>query len=175
MSEGNLSASEPHELLNAMTSAEAHAALLRCCGAERWVLGMLARRPFASARELMYVADDVWAGLGPDDYLAAFAHHPEIGASLDSLRARFQSTASWSSAEQSGVGAASEATLVALRDGNRAYKQRFGYIFIVCATGKSASEMLALLEARLGNTPDAELGIAAAEQSKITKLRLSKL
>jgi 2-oxo-4-hydroxy-4-carboxy-5-ureidoimidazoline decarboxylase len=170
-----MSASEAYQLLNAMTSAEAHAALLRCCGAERWVLGMLERRPFASERELMYAADDVWAGLGPADYLAAFAHHPEIGASLDSLRARFQSTATWSSAEQASVGAADEATLLALRDGNRAYKQRFGYIFIVCASGKSAREMLEALEGRLANTPDAELGIAAAEQAKITKLRLAKL
>lgn len=165
----------PHDVLNAMTSAEAHAALLRCCGAERWVLGMLERRPFASERELMYAADDVWASLGPADYLAAFAHHPEIGANLESLRARFQSTASWSSAEQAGVGAADDDTLLALRDGNRAYKQRYGYIFIVCASGKSAREMLEALTARLGNTPDAELGIAAAEQAKISKLRLSKL
>ncbi|MET0411403.1 MAG: 2-oxo-4-hydroxy-4-carboxy-5-ureidoimidazoline decarboxylase, partial [Polyangiaceae bacterium] len=69
-------AAPPNAVLNAMTSAEAHAALLRCCGAERWVLAMLERRPFASERELMYAADDVWASLGPDDYLAAFAHHP---------------------------------------------------------------------------------------------------
>jgi 2-oxo-4-hydroxy-4-carboxy-5-ureidoimidazoline decarboxylase len=168
-------AEPPHAVLNAMTSAEAHAALLRCCGAERWVLAMLERRPFASERELMYAADDVWARLGPDDYLAAFAHHPEIGANVESLRARFQTTAGWSSAEQAGVGAADEATLAALAAGNRAYKQRFGYIFIVCASGKSAREMLEALQARLGNTPDAELGIAAAEQSKITKLRLAKL
>lgn len=164
-----------HAVLNLMTSAEAHAALLRCCGAERWVLGMLERRPFASERELMSAADEVWARLGPADYLAAFAHHPEIGANLDALRARFQSTAAWSSAEQAGVSRADEATLVALSEGNRAYKQRFGYLFIVCASGKSAREMLELLQARLANTPDAELGVAAAEQAKITKLRLSKL
>jgi 2-oxo-4-hydroxy-4-carboxy-5-ureidoimidazoline decarboxylase len=165
----------PHELLNGLPRAEAAAALARCCGATRWVQGMLARRPFASSAALFAAADEVWASLGTSDYLEAFSYHPQIGAELAALRARFQSTAGWSSAEQAGVSAGDEATLLALRDDNRAYQQRFGYIFIVCASGKSARELLAALQARLGNEPEEELALAAAEQSKITKLRLAKL
>jgi 2-oxo-4-hydroxy-4-carboxy-5-ureidoimidazoline decarboxylase len=165
----------PHEVLNAASPADARAALTRCCGSQRWVAGMLGRLPLAAAGELMQAADAVWARLGADDYLEAFSHHPEIGADLDALRERFRSTESWSSAEQAGVNAADEATLVGLRDANRAYKARFGYIFIICASGKSAREMLDALTARLGNPPEVELAIAAAEQSKITKLRLAKL
>jgi 2-oxo-4-hydroxy-4-carboxy-5-ureidoimidazoline decarboxylase len=165
----------PHPLLNALPSADLEAILRRCCGSRRWVQGMLARLPFTTLGELMLAADEVWAGLGADDYLEAFTHHPEIGADLEALRARFVHTAGWSSDEQSGVGAADDATLVGLRDANRAYKERFGYIFIICASGKSAGEMLGALEARLGNAAEAELPIAAGEQSKITKLRLAKL
>jgi 2-oxo-4-hydroxy-4-carboxy-5-ureidoimidazoline decarboxylase len=149
--------------------------LQRCCGASRWVDGMLARRPYASDDEVMAAADDVWAGVEEPDVLEAFGHHPEIGASLDALREKFASTASWSAGEQSSVAAADEATLVRLRDGNVRYREKFGFIFIVCATGKSAQEMLALLEARLPNTREEELRIAAGEQGKITRLRLGKL
>jgi len=136
---------------------------------------MLARLPFASHTALYAAAVEVWAQLGPDDYREAFSHHPEIGANLDELRAKFAKTAAWSQAEQSAALGASEATLHALRDGNRAYRERFGFSFIVCATGKSAEEMLALLQARLKHAPDLELDIAATEQAKITHLRLEKL
>ena len=113
--------------------------------------------------------------MGEADIVEAFGHHPEIGASLDALRDKFASTAQWASSEQASVAAATEQTLLALRDGNVAYRERFGFIFIVCATGKSAAEMLSLLEARLGNARDRELSIAAAEQGKITALRLAKI
>jgi 2-oxo-4-hydroxy-4-carboxy-5-ureidoimidazoline decarboxylase len=169
------SAPEPHQLLNGSPRAEAEAALLRCCGSRRWVAGMLEALPFASLEQLMQRADAIWARLGADDYLEAFAHHPEIGADLELLRQRFRTTSGWSSAEQAGVNAADEATLLALRDANRVYKARFGFIFIICASGKSAREMLEALQARLGNAPEAELRIAAGEQAKITKLRLAKL
>jgi OHCU decarboxylase len=106
--------------------------------------------------------------------LAAFAAHPRIG-DVDSLRTKFAHTKTWASGEQAGVDAASEDTLIRLADGNDAYFDRFGYIFIVCATGKSADQMLALLEARLPNDAVTELPIAAAEQRKITQLRLQKL
>lgn len=149
--------------------------LQRCCGAKRWVQGMLARRPFDSLGALHAAADAVWAEMTRDDYLEAFAHHPQIGENLAALREKFASTASWATSEQAGTAGANEDTLLALRDGNAAYHARFGYSFIVCATGKSAEEMLSLLRARLGNTPEHELGIAAAEQSKITHLRLEKL
>lgn len=154
---------------------EARAALARCCGASRWVDAMLAAGPFADDAGLFAAADRVWAECGPDDVREALSHHPEIGADLAELRRRYADTAGWASGEQAGVRSADEATLVALRDGNVAYKQRFGHIFVVCATGKSAAEMLALLHARIENPPEVELAVAAAEQAKITRLRLEKL
>jgi 2-oxo-4-hydroxy-4-carboxy-5-ureidoimidazoline decarboxylase len=161
--------------LNALPEAEARQVLERCCGAPRWVEGMLRARPFASASALLSQADEVWSGLAPRDYLQAFAHHPEIGADLEQLRKKFASTATLSLGEQAGAVGASEATLIALRQGNQAYRERFGYPFIVCATGKSAPEMLALLQQRLSGPAEAELALAAGEQAKITRLRLQKI
>jgi 2-oxo-4-hydroxy-4-carboxy-5-ureidoimidazoline decarboxylase len=166
---------EPEPSLNALPREAAAEALTRCCGATRWVQGMLARRPFSSHTGMFAAAVEVWAQLGPDDYREAFAHHPEIGSNLEELRKKFANTSAWSQAEQSSAMSASESTLRALRDGNQAYRERFGYSFIVCATGKSAEEMLALLQTRLKHEPDLELAIAAAEQAKITHLRLEKL
>jgi 2-oxo-4-hydroxy-4-carboxy-5-ureidoimidazoline decarboxylase len=136
---------------------------------------MHAQRPFASRAALLAAADAVWTGLTEADYLEAFAHHPRIGEDLAALRARFPDTAGWASAEQAGASAADEPTLLALRDENRAYFERFGFIFIVCASGKSARELLASLRDRLGNERPHELAIAATEQAKITRLRLEKL
>jgi 2-oxo-4-hydroxy-4-carboxy-5-ureidoimidazoline decarboxylase len=167
--------SEPHALLNRLPPPAAHAALARCCGSTRWVERMLGHRPFASTPALLALADQVWNSLERADYLEAFSHHPQIGADLAELEKKFASTAAWSASEQAGAGSADRATLEALRDENRVYLQRFGYIFIVCAAGKSAAEMLALLRARLDNDFATELQIAASEQAKITKLRLEKL
>ena len=161
--------------LNAMPRAEAEQALQRCCGSARWVEVMLAARPFASGVDLLARAERAWHSLLTKDYLEAFAHHPEIGADLDELRRRFASTAALAETEQAGAAGADEATLAALRAQNRAYRERFGYVFIVCASGKSAREMLGLLEARLHNPPELEIGVAAAEQAKITRLRLERL
>lgn len=136
---------------------------------------MLARLPFASHTAMYAAAVEIWAQLGPEDYREAFGHHPEIGSNLEELRRKFSKTAAWSAAEQSAALSASEAALSALQSGNQAYRERFGFSFIVCASGKSAEEMLALLQARLKHEPDLELGIAAAEQAKITHLRLGKL
>jgi 2-oxo-4-hydroxy-4-carboxy-5-ureidoimidazoline decarboxylase len=166
---------EPHEALNAMSASAAREALTRCCGAQCWVEGMLARRPFQSTPQLLAASDAVSATLTRSDQLEAFAHHPQIGADLAELRRKFASTAGLSTEEQAGARSADRRTIEALRDQNRAYLSRFGFIFIVCATGKSATEMLALLEQRLGNEPDVELRIAAAEQAKIAKLRLQRL
>jgi 2-oxo-4-hydroxy-4-carboxy-5-ureidoimidazoline decarboxylase len=157
-----------------LSGLEARAALERCCGASRWVDAMLALRPFADRAALFAAADRAFAVLARADWLEAFSHHPKIG-DLDALRSKFATTAGWAGEEQRGASAADEATLRRLAEGNRAYEERFGYIFIVCATGKSASEMLALLEARLGNAPEFELAVAASEQKKITRLRLEKL
>jgi 2-oxo-4-hydroxy-4-carboxy-5-ureidoimidazoline decarboxylase len=161
--------------LNAASPGEARQLLERCCGATRWVEAMLARRPFASASALMTAATAVWSGLGPSDFREAFSHHPEIGAKLDELREKFADTAALSLAEQASVSGASDDVLLTLRAQNRAYRERFGYVFIVCASGKSAQHMLTLLEQRLSNAPERELYVAAAEQAKITRLRLEKI
>jgi 2-oxo-4-hydroxy-4-carboxy-5-ureidoimidazoline decarboxylase len=165
----------PHEVLNGLPEEAARAALERCCGSASWVNAMAARRPFASTAALHAAAAQEWDRLDRADILEAFAHHPRIGADVNELRARFGATSAWASEEQAQVKQAAEAVLEALRTANLAYQRRFGFIFIVCATGRSADEMLALLEARLPNPPDVELGVAAAEQAKITRLRLEKL
>ena len=162
------------EDLNRLPIDEARAALERCCGAAAWVERLCAARPFHDREHLFAEAEDAARGLAASDWREAFSHHPRIG-DLDSVRARFASTAGWAADEQRGAVAGGEAMLRALAEGNRAYEEKFGYIFIVCATGKSAGEMLALLESRLQNDADVELGIAAEEQSKITRLRLEKL
>lgn len=161
--------------LNALSDDDARVALTRCCGATAWVAGMLRARPFTDDAGLVQTAERVWSAATPADIREALTHHPEIGADVQALREKFRSTAGWSEGEQAGVDAADEATLIALRDGNVEYKAKFGHIFVVCATGKSAAQMLGLLRARLPNDPAQELGNAAAEQGKITKLRLAKL
>lgn len=166
---------EPHSVLNALDAAAAEATLRRCCGATRWVSAMQRARPFASTPALFAAAEEHWQALESADYLEAFLHHPQIGEDLGALRQRFAPTLSLSTEEQAGVTAADERTLLALRDANGAYRARFGYIFIVCASGKSAAQLLAALTERLPNDPALELAIAAAEQAKITRLRLTGL
>ena len=146
--------------------------LQACCGSERWVERMMARRPFGSSDAAMAAAREAWFGLQPDDWIEAFGKHPRIG-DRDALRRRFAATRTLSEREQAGVSGASEEVLAALFEGNRAYEARFGYIFLVCATGKSAAEILALLEARLLNDPAAEILIAAEEHARICDLRLT--
>jgi 2-oxo-4-hydroxy-4-carboxy-5-ureidoimidazoline decarboxylase len=165
---------EPWLRLDSAAGDEARTLLQRCCGAARWVERMMARRPFGSNEALLAAAREEWFGLDRADWLEAFGHHPKIG-DRESLRRRFATTAHLSEHEQAGVAGASGDVLSALADGNREYEQKFGYIFIVCATGKSADEMYALLRERLRNLPDTELKIAAAEQAKITRLRLMNL
>ncbi len=160
--------------LNALPADEARAAFELCCGAARWAAAMCAARPFEDRAALEAAAERAADALARADWLEAFAHHPRIG-DVESLRVKFARTAAWAGREQGGTAGASDATLAALAEGNRAYERRFGYIFIVFATDKSADEMLALLRARLGNEPADELAIAAGEQRKITRLRLAKL
>lgn len=165
---------ETVQRINAMIPSEARETFLRCCGAERWADAMVSGCPYPSWEQLEETSNATWSTLTEHDWREAFAHHPKIG-DIDSLRTKFGSTRDWASGEQAGAASASEATLQALADGNTTYEARFGYIFIVCATGKTADEMLRLLQARLTNDPEAELKIAAAEQIKITELRLRKL
>ena len=165
---------EPWRRLDLAAPDVARDLLQSCCGATAWVDRMMARRPFGSRDALVFAARDEWFGLGRADWLEAFSHHPKIG-DRDSLRQRFARTAHLSEREQSGVDGATEDVLEALAEGNREYERRFGHIFIVCASGKSAGEMLTLLRQRLPHPPDAEIRVAAGEQAKITELRLMKL
>lgn len=160
--------------INSLPVDEARAALERCCGSARWVDQMLARRPFANRAELFRAAEEADQALTDADWREAFSHHPRIG-DVAALRTKFASTATWAAGEQSGAAVANDETLQALAAGNDAYFEKFGFIFIVCATGKTADEMLALLRARLPNPPGEEIAVAAAEQAKITRLRLEKL
>lgn len=136
--------------LNALPAAARAEALTTCCGATAWVAVLNHEFPFATAEALFAEADRVWYNLFETDWREAFTHHPRIG-DVRALRAKFASTATWAAGEQRAVRQASQAILEALATGNDAYERKFGYIFIVCATGKSAAEMLALLQARLPN------------------------
>jgi OHCU decarboxylase len=153
--------------LNQLDSSSAAAAFTRCCGSIRWAAAMTGARPFRSVDAMRQRADEIWTSLGPADWLEAFAAHPKVGEQ--------RAASSWSTAEQSGVQSAGDETRARLAELNREYERRFGYIFVVCATGRSAGEMLALLEARMTHEADTELPIAAEEQRKITGLRLEKL
>jgi 2-oxo-4-hydroxy-4-carboxy-5-ureidoimidazoline decarboxylase len=157
--------------LDTAAPADALTALSACCGSSRWAGRMVARRPFGSRDALLNAAREEWWALSPDDWLEAFSHHPRIGDRA-SLAARFPATHHLSAREQAAVGDATEDVLTALADANQAYVDRFGFIFIVCATGKTANEMLELLRERLPNDRDTELRIAAEEQARITELRL---
>jgi 2-oxo-4-hydroxy-4-carboxy-5-ureidoimidazoline decarboxylase len=160
--------------LNSLDAVSAQNALLQLCGSSRWAGMMAASRRFASSDALHAAADEHFELLDRDDWLEAFAHHPRIG-DVENLRARFGATAAWSQGEQQGMDAAADDVIEALAEGNRHYEARFGHVFLVCATGKTAPEMLALLQARMHNAPDDELRIAASEQRKITHLRIDKL
>jgi 2-oxo-4-hydroxy-4-carboxy-5-ureidoimidazoline decarboxylase len=168
-----------HDVLNEATPDEARSMLLRCCGSTRWAEAMLARRPFESPAELHAAAVEVWERLTPNDWFEAFRHHPRIGdAGGDTPEARrdvAQTASEWARQEQSAVRLADAGTLRDLREANASYEKRFGFLFLVCATGKSAEEMLRLLRARLANEPEAEIRVASREQAKITRLRLEKL
>jgi len=159
--------------INHWSDEQAREAFSRCCGSVRWSDSLAAGRPFASETALLESAERIWWELSEDDWLEAFSAHPRIG-DLDSLRAKFAATAAWASHEQSGTHGAPEEILERLAIGNRRYEERFGFIYIVFATGKTATEMLALLEERLMNDRAAELRIAAREQLLITRLRLQR-
>ncbi len=162
------------DALNHLPPSAAKEAFLTCCGAESWADAMVNARPYADHSLLYETADRIWHGLAAEDWREAFDHHPRIG-DLDSLKAKYAATRHWAEGEQSGAAQASEEVLQALAEGNRKYEAAFGHLFIVCATGKTAEEMLGLLRTRLQNHPDRELRIAAEEQRKITRIRLEKL
>jgi OHCU decarboxylase len=162
------------EQLNIAPGDEALGALLTCCGSTRWAQLMVEARPFQDLASLEETGDRIWNELRPEDWLEAFAAHPKIGARRAERRQSKQSS-QWSAQEQSGAQQAASETLSALAEANIEYERRFGYIFIVCATGKSGDEMLALCQRRLNHEPDDELSVAAEEQRQITRIRLRKL
>jgi 2-oxo-4-hydroxy-4-carboxy-5-ureidoimidazoline decarboxylase len=159
---------------NALGPQDARAALALCCVSDNWISGVLAGRPYVSPAALIANATDVWSSLPAEDYLQAFEGHPKIG-DVNSLRERYAASGDLAASEQAGVQGAQEDTIERLALGNDTYEDRYGYIFIVCASGKSAIDMCDLLDARLGNTPEVEIGIAAEEQRKIFTLRLEKM
>jgi len=152
--------------LNAKTPEVFEERVLPCCGSRAWAAGLRERRPFANFEALLQSSDDVWAGLPAEDRLEAFAAHPRIGD---------RGGNGWSANEQAGAAAAGDDVLRALEQGNRAYEERFGDIFLINATGKGADEMLEALERRLGNEAETELAEASEQQRQITRLRLEKL
>jgi len=160
------------EEFNSLPVVRAEQTLLDCCGSTRWASRMAAHRPFANLDDLREAADSIWQDLEPADWLEAFGRHPQIG---EKAASGSESSRRWAEGEQTGARVATENVKTRLAWGNQAYREQFGYIFIVCATGKSAEEMLALLEQRLQNDPAHELKIAAGQQRLITRLRLEKL
>jgi OHCU decarboxylase len=160
--------------LNSLTREEAAKELRQCCGSQSWAEQMSNARPYATLEAVTRHAEQLWWSLTPDDWLEAFRSHPKIGEKKagDNVSAQSQQ---WSGQEQAAVSSASQATVDSLATLNRAYEQKFGFIFIICATGKTSAEMLAALQERLQHDSDTELRLAAAEQAKITELRLKKL
>jgi OHCU decarboxylase len=162
------------ERLNALPSSEASQEFLKCCGSKRWAEAMTARRPYESLEELTRMGDEIWWSLEQSDWLEAFRSHPRIGEKKAAQPVSKQAQ-QWAGQEQAAVQTANQETLDSLAQLNQQYESKFGFIFIVCATGKSAGEMLTLLRDRLPNDVETELPIAAAEQAKITEIRLKKL
>ena len=169
---------------NELPEEEAAAELLAVCHSRRWAEAVAAGRPYADLAALQAAADEVWTGLDPDDWLEAFAAHPRIGEggsggppgwSPGKSGGSGGRSAEWSRQEQSGVGGASQDVQEALARGNAEYEERFGHVFLIAAAGRSAGEVLAELQARLGNDPATELRVAAGEHRRITRLRLEKL
>lgn len=162
------------EQLNQLERARAVTEFLKCCGSERWAERMADARPFQDEEALLRTSDDIWWGLDAADWLEAFGYHPKIGE-RQAKQALSEEAQRWSEEEQAGVREAAEETMQKMLAANHEYERRFGFIFIVCATGRTTEEMLATLHERLKNDADRELRVAAEEQRRITHLRLHKL
>lgn len=161
---------------NALSQADATATLLTCCTSTSWAQSLESARPFADISALLEGSDKAWQQVKAQEanLIEAFDGHPQIG-NVDSLKEKYRNTQDSAAHEQSGANNADDAVIEALASGNQEYLDKFGFIFIVFATGKSAQQMLDLLLARLPNDRSVELINAAAEQNKITRLRLQKL
>ena len=162
------------ERLNSLPREVAEVEFLKCCGSTLWARRMAQERPFHELQQLLAQADAEWWALDAEDWLEAFSRHPKIGE-REAAREQASAASSWSEQEQAGAKSADEVTKQQLAAANREYESKFGHIYIVCATGKTADEMLSLCTERLSNDPDHELRVAAEEQRRITHLRLRKL
>jgi 2-oxo-4-hydroxy-4-carboxy-5-ureidoimidazoline decarboxylase len=160
------------ECWNSLDPVLAASEILPCCGSRAWAAEMAARRPIADVDHLSVTSDAVWLGLPEAAWQEAFDSHPRIGE--QKAKAATEESLSWSASEQSGAITADEVAKIALAEGNRRYEKKFGRIFIVCASGKSAAEILALLEQRIHYAPAVELQEAAEQQRQITQLRLAR-
>ena len=158
---------------NGLAATKANEVLLSLCGSTAWAKTMGAHRPYKSVRSLMKAAEGAWWGLGESDWREAFAAHPQIGEQKKAVTATVQS-ATWSTGEQSGVTNATVDVGERLASLNARYLEVHGFIYIVCASGKSAGQLLSLLESRIDNPTSVELDRAAREQMQITRLRLEK-
>jgi len=171
--------------LNRLQPDEAAPEFLRCCGSTRWARAMTAARPFPDVSAVDAAADQIFDTLEPADWLEVFGAHPRIGESEGADGAGWAGragragleniAADWSAQEQAAASGSDDQLRERLAEGQRDYEARFGYIFIICATGKSAGEMLSALERRVKHGPGEELRVAAEEQRKITHLRIRKL
>ena len=147
-------------------------AMLSCCGARRWAAAMVALRPIAGVVELSVAADRIWSTMEEPDWMEAFACHPRIGDRT--AAGASEKSVAWSKQEQSSAAGARREVLAQLSAGNAHYEQRFGFTYIVCATGKTAEQLLAILYRRLANERASELREAAEQQRLITQIRLGK-
>jgi 2-oxo-4-hydroxy-4-carboxy-5-ureidoimidazoline decarboxylase len=160
--------------LNHLPPVELKEVLYKCCGSTAWVNKMSALLPMEELVELLDYAEEQWYACTQEDWKEAFSNHPKIG-DIESLKEKFASTADWAGDEQGGASQADSETLQALQQANEKYQEKFGYIFIISASGKSAEEMLGALQERLKNDPAEEINVAAEEQNKITLIRIQKL
>jgi 2-oxo-4-hydroxy-4-carboxy-5-ureidoimidazoline decarboxylase len=160
--------------INNLNTESAHHLFMQCCTSERWIENIVTGRPYVDAQSLHQAADQYWDQMAEHDYLQAFEGHPKIG-DVNSLKAKYANTKALASGEQAGANQANDQLVIDLKALNRAYEEKYGFIFIVCASGKSAKDMLDLLRARLKNTRHRELEIASEEQRKIFHLRLEKI
>ncbi|MFK8011746.1 MAG: 2-oxo-4-hydroxy-4-carboxy-5-ureidoimidazoline decarboxylase [Marinicellaceae bacterium] len=162
------------EKFNNLSIEDKQKELEKCCGSSRWISAMVVATPFKNLNSMHEKCDQIWSMCKEEDYLEAFSHHPQIG-DITSLKEKFAHTSKWASNEQQGTSIASDDLLLKLKSANDTYLKKFGFIFIVCATGKTAEQMLELLENRMSNNRLQELITAASEQNKITHLRIDKL
>jgi OHCU decarboxylase len=163
----------PAAKLNRLSREEAYAELLKCCGSTRWARDTAALKPFWDVTQAVVIGHRVWSELSEDDWLEAFRAHPKIGETKTKAAVTEQEKR-WSEGEQARAREASEETRAALSEANREYEERFGFIFIICASGRTAEEMLAALRERMNNERETELRVAAGEQWNIAELRLRK-